>query len=240
MTEKSDEQIAALLPKDAGSLRKDRRVIGTALRVMVGGGLPETSQVECMPVGDKETHDGVTWRRFLLGRKGQKEGVPAVSLRGEAFDGTVVVWIHPKGKASLLRDGKLVPEARKILDGKAGILAPDVFWTGEAKSIVVQLPDEKKLKAQSLTPARVEQAIKKANVKVIALGNQAFLLPRENAAAVRQALGEVVVTVAKGQPVRVRDLGEITPRDTPPVNEGYAGYTFGYNRPLLANRMQDI
>ena len=46
-------------------------------------------------------------------------------------DGTVVVWIHPRGKASLLRDGKLVPEARKILEGKAGILAPDVFWTGE-------------------------------------------------------------------------------------------------------------
>ena len=29
-------------------------------------------------------------------------------------------------------------------------------------------------------------------------------------------------------------------RETPPVNEGYAGYTFGYNRPLLANRVHDI
>ena len=104
--------------------------------------------------------DGVTWRRFLLGCKGQKEGVPAVGLRGEAFDGTVVVWIHPRGKASLLRDGKLIPEARKILDGKAGILAPDVFWTGEAKGIVIQVrADAKKLEAHKLTPAKVEQAV---------------------------------------------------------------------------------
>src|SRR5262249_11903369 len=78
MAEKSDAQIDRLLPKDADSLREYRRVISTALRVMVGGGLPEAAQVEMMPVGDKEVRDGVTWRRFLLGRKGQKEGVPAV------------------------------------------------------------------------------------------------------------------------------------------------------------------
>ena len=151
------------------------------------------------------------------------------------------MWIHPKGKASLLRDGKLVPEARKILDGKAGILAPDVFWTGEAKGIVVHLrADTKKLQAHKLTAAKVEQAIKKANVRAIPLGELAFLLPKENAAAVRQSLGEVVVTAVEGQPVQVRDLHELTPRDTLPVNEGYAGFTFGYNRPLLANRIHDI
>src|SRR5262249_47356798 len=37
----SDTQMAALTPKDADSIKEYRRVIGTALRVMVGGGLPE-------------------------------------------------------------------------------------------------------------------------------------------------------------------------------------------------------
>jgi dienelactone hydrolase len=241
MSEKSDEQISALLPKDAISLREYRRVIGTALCVMAGGGLPETSQVEMTPVGDKEERDGVTWRKFLLGRKGQKEGVPAVGLRGEAFDGTVVVWIHPRGKASLFRDGKLVPEARKILEAKAGILAPDVFWTGEAQGIVVQVrTDAKKLQAYNLSAAKVEAAIKKATGKAVSLGDQRFLLPRDGGADVTQAIRNAVVSDTAGVQVRVADVAVVTPRETLPVSGTYAGYTFGYNRPLLANRIHDI
>jgi hypothetical protein len=47
------------------------------------------------------------------------------------FDGTVVVWIHPRGKASLFQDGQLIATAKHILDRKSAILAVDVFGTGE-------------------------------------------------------------------------------------------------------------
>src|SRR5262249_5239931 len=73
----------------------------------------------------------------------------------------VVVWIHPRGKASLFADGKLVPEAQAILDRKAAILAVDVYGVGEL-------------------------AVK------------------------------------------------------PAVNGTYAGYTFGYNRTFVAQRVHDI
>ncbi len=163
MSEASDKQIADLRPKDARSLAEYRRVIGTALRVMIHDRLPAAGEVEGREVGDKTTHDGVLFRRYLLGRKGSGEQVPAVGLMGKEFDGNVVVWVHPEGKASLLRDGKWAPEVRKILDRKAGILAVDVFGTGELSL------------------------------------------------------------------------------DKPPaVNAGYAGFTFGYNRPLLAQRVHDI
>ncbi len=163
MTEVSDKQIAALLPHDADSLAKYREVIGTALRVMIHDRLPDAGEVEAQEVGDKQEMDGVYFRRLLLGRKGKHEQVPAVGLHGKDFDGTVVVWVHPEGKSSLLKDGKLVPAARQILDGKAAILALDVLRTGESKG-------------------------------------------------------------AKAEP----------------VNATYAGFTFGYNRPLLAERVHDI
>jgi dienelactone hydrolase len=163
MTEASDKQIEALRPKDAKSLAEYRRVMGTALRVMVHDQLPAAADVEAREVGDKTTHDGVLYRRYLLGRKGSGEQVPAVGLMGKEFDGTVVVWAHPEGKASLFRDGRWAPEVKQVLDRKAGILAVDVFGTGELSL------------------------------------------------------------------------------DKPPaVNGQYAGFTFGYNRPLLAQRVHDL
>ncbi|HJT76252.1 MAG TPA: alpha/beta hydrolase family protein, partial [Gemmataceae bacterium] len=163
MAAMSDRQIAALRPHDAAGLTKYRDVIGTALRVMIHDRLPEAGEVEVQEVGDKEERDGAFFRRLLLGRKGKHEQIPAVGMHGKDFDGTVVVWVHPEGKSSLWHNGKLVPAARQILDGKAAILALDVLRTGESKG-------------------------------------------------------------AKAEP----------------VNAGYAGFTFGYNRPLLAERVHDI
>jgi hypothetical protein len=162
MTETSDKQINALLPKDE-SLREYRRVIGTALRVMAGGGLPKAEEVEAKAVADAVGKAGEKVQHLLLGRRGSGEQVPAVLVRGKEFDGTVVVWVHPEGKAKLLQDGKLVPEAKKVLDSKAAILVVDVFETGE-------------LKGDKLMP----------------------------------------------------------------IDGHYAGFTFGYNRPLVANRVHDI
>src|SRR5208282_3455491 len=85
MTESSERQIASLKPTDAKSLAEYRRVIGTALRVLVDGGLPASAEVEATLVGEKEKMDGFVLRRMLLARKGQGEQVPAIGIRGESF-----------------------------------------------------------------------------------------------------------------------------------------------------------
>jgi dienelactone hydrolase len=163
LTAASDKQIAKLHPHDGKDLAEYRRVIGTALRVMIHDTLPESGDVEAQEVGGPEERGGITFRRLLLGRKGKHEQVPAVGLRGPKFDGTVVVWVHPQGKVSLWHDGGLVPAARAVLDRGAAIVAVDVLRTGESAG-------------------------------------------------------------AKATPVDVH----------------YAGFTFGYNRPLLAERVHDI
>jgi len=163
MTKTSDKQIAALQPKDAESLASSRQVIGKALTTMIGEPIHLSATIDEVPVGQDVDHAGVRLHKALIGRKGLGEQLPVVMLRGPEFDGTVVVWIHPSGKASLFKDGELVPEAKSILAKHAAILAPDVFWTGELKG------------PKPLT-----------------------------------------------------------------VNSKYAGYTFGYNRPLLSNRVHDV
>jgi dienelactone hydrolase len=166
MAETSDKQIASLRPKDAATLKEYRRVIGTALRVMIHDELPGRTELTVKEVGERVERGDLVWRRYLIGRKGSGEQVPALGLKGKEFDGTVVVWVHPEGKASLFKDGKLVPAAQRIIDRKAAIFAPDVFCTGE--------------------------------------------------------------------------YGDARPQPVAKEWQGYAGFYYGYNRSLLANRVHDI
>jgi dienelactone hydrolase len=158
----AERQLGALRPTDGKSLEPYRSAVGTALRVMVGDRLPGPADVDAKKV-KTEARDNLRLEKWILGRKEKSEEIPAVLLVPSDAKAMVVVWVHPDGKASLFRDGKLVAAAQHILDAKASILAADLFLTGE------------------------------------------FL-----------------------------------PVTAPAVDARYAGYTFGYNRPLLANRVHDL
>src|SRR5947209_5541697 len=128
LTESSDQQIRALLPKDAKGLGEFRRVTGTALRAMVTDTLPRASEVKMPWVEKPETRDGVRAGRLGLTRKGQGEEVEVLLAEpADGGDGTVVVWVHPEGVSSLLKGGEPVPAARAILKSKAAILALSPF-----------------------------------------------------------------------------------------------------------------
>ncbi len=160
----SDKQTEALRPKDAKGLAEYRRVLDTALRVMVGDTLPRADATDWTPHAIlSRLHWNYVIRFMSLGRQGAGERVPARFFIPHEYDGTVVVWIHPKGTASLFEDGRLTPAARQIIDHKAAILAIDAFGTGE-----------------------------------------------------------------------------LTPDKPPAVDRKYAGFTFGYNRPLLAQQVHDV
>jgi hypothetical protein len=44
----------------------------------------------------------------------------------------------------------------------------------------------------------------------------------------------------KGKAIHVSDVASVRELPYLPIDEGYPGYTFGYNRTLLANRVHDI
>lgn len=163
LTEDSDKQVNALLPKDGQTLAEFRRVKGAALRVMIGDKLPKPDMVSRSSEGTGIRGLGLDITSFTLNRKGTSETVPAMFMRGAEFDGTVVVWVDPEGLDGVQKDANQTPVAPAVLKNKGAILAIESFRTG-AKA-----------------------------------------------------------------------------KDEPPfVNKGFAGYTFGYNRPLVSERVADI
>lgn len=163
LTAQARAQVDGLLSRSTKNLTAFRQVMGTALRVLATDTLPRPEEVELASEVSKEEKDGMILHGAMLTRKGAREAVPSQGVVPKGFDGTIVVWVHPKGRASLWDGDKLVPAARALLDGKAAVLAVDTFGTGAT----------------------------------------AGAAPR-------------------------------------PVNKDFAGYTFGYNRPLLAERVHDV
>jgi dienelactone hydrolase len=129
LTQQSEQQLQALLPRDAKSLGEFRRVLGTALRVMVNDALPSAEEIEAREERAKGPSDG-TWAEFRLSRKGQGEDVQVAVVSGPKTDGTVVVWVHPDGLSSLMQGGKLAFAAQELLKKNATILAVQPLLTG--------------------------------------------------------------------------------------------------------------
>src|SRR5262249_6692721 len=220
-------------------LKEYHRVIGAALRVMLHDRLPAKDEIETQVVGPKAEKDGLHWRKFLLSRKGETEHVPTIGVHGSEFDGTVVVWVHPEGKSSLMHQGKLVPAAQQIIDRKAAILAPDVMWTGEARGVVLHIrTDAEKMKARQISLDEVRKAVESSLGK--GFTDLDFIMSKEKAEEVRPKIQDLALREKDGQVVRLADVAVAEIGAQLPVNGSFGGYTFGYNRPLLANRVHDI
>ncbi len=154
MTAANDEQMAKLMPKDAESLKEFRRVVGTALRAMVGAPYQSSVFDNTWQPPPGRPHTGT---RGFLARTGSNRSVdhpypwadlmgkeathPTQSWAGDVIPyhlaysakptGQMVIWVHPKGKASLYEKGEWHPAAKKLLDSGVGIVALDVLGVGE-------------------------------------------------------------------------------------------------------------
>lgn len=103
------------------------------MRIMIHDQLPGDGDVVVRkPPEEVKLPGGYTMHKAILGRKNEQDAMPGVGIFKGKFD-TVVIWVHPKGKASLFENGELVPAAKELLDKGCAIVAGDVFQTGELK-----------------------------------------------------------------------------------------------------------
>jgi len=136
MTEDAERQLAALVPKDAASLAEYRRVVGGAVDVMIGRGLPGPEKIEIKPSTEATIQRDAY--RFLTGtldypEKGEQ--LPVVVLMPpelSKWNRRMVVWIDPQGKQALFGEGGTPRHAlAKLIEAGFGVLGVDLFGQGE-------------------------------------------------------------------------------------------------------------
>lgn len=152
MAEQSDQQLAALAPTNAQSLQAFREVVGGAFRSIIGRDVPDFNDIQRTKV-DKHTRAGYLHFEDFLRLQSKGEEIPIISLfpTGTKWNGDVVIWVDGVGKRGLFTaSGELRSEVRRLIDGGASIVAPDLFQQGEflpgdqplAEQAVVKNPRE--------------------------------------------------------------------------------------------------
>jgi dienelactone hydrolase len=145
MTEASDKQWASYLPTDKQSLDRFLAEGHAALQAMAGDSLLSASDKSfsagcnlrsavvsaAAPVA-RQNPDGLTWERWTIQKASGQSRTPAVLVyKRNTRPKSILVWVDPKGKSSILDGDKPSETARKALDGGAAILAIDMIGTGE-------------------------------------------------------------------------------------------------------------
>jgi len=131
ITEDSERQMQALAPRDAASLAEYRRIVGGALEVMIGRGVPAPGAIQA---ASRQDEDRGQWRmvKMLLRYAAEGEEIPAILLEPKGEVKEIVIWIDALGKQSLVDSGGAPREqVRKLLSGGAAVLGLDLFGQGE-------------------------------------------------------------------------------------------------------------
>ena len=131
ITEDSRKQMVALVPTDADSLARYREIVGGAVDVMIGRGLPASGAIELDPQ-PKEVFGDYAMVRGLIRYPGEKEETPVVVLGPNEWNREVVIWVDPTGKKALFDEsGKPKPAVRKLLSAGLAVVGIDLFGQGE-------------------------------------------------------------------------------------------------------------
>jgi len=134
ITEDSNRQMAALVPRDRKGLDKYRRVVGGALEVMIGRGMPDPEVVKAVPVGGEQL-DACRLQTGVIRYETAGEEVPGVVLspaESGKWNREVVIWLGPAGKQVLFdAAGNPKPAVMRLVEAGMMVTGVDLFGQGE-------------------------------------------------------------------------------------------------------------
>jgi hypothetical protein len=134
ITEDTRKQLERISPRDGKSWQQYRDVVGPAVDIIVGRGVPSAEDIEFTKKRE-EAAEGHTQQVGLVSHRlaeNKLEQLPVVVLKPRASRGRAVVWIDGGGKAALFADtGSPRPEVQELLAAGRVVIGADLLFQGE-------------------------------------------------------------------------------------------------------------
>ncbi len=110
---------------------KTREILQGAVPVLIGRRLPAAEDVEFELVAKEERENGLLAMSGVVRNKRFGEVTPAQFLHPKNWNGSVAIWVFPGGKSGLYAGGKLLADAKKLLEAGTAVMSPDLWRQGE-------------------------------------------------------------------------------------------------------------
>ena len=133
MTEDAQKQLDALVPKNADGLAEYRRVVGGAFDGIVGRRYADAGGYEYDEPAEKHDRGDHLLMTGTIDHVGRGEQILLLFLHPkENWNGSVVVWLHGRGKAGLLDgDEKPAAAAKRLVSAGYSVVGVDLLGQGE-------------------------------------------------------------------------------------------------------------
>ncbi len=129
--EDSQQQLAAMTPKDEASLAKYREIVGGGVKSILACSLPAAEDIEYENTG-KTDHEKYLLMTGLVRNKSAGEELPMLFVHPKEWNGQAVIWLDDVGKKALFTaEGELQPAVQKLVAGGTSVVGVDLFMQGE-------------------------------------------------------------------------------------------------------------
>ncbi len=130
-TKDADRQLAALVPTDRSSLAKYRQVVGGAIDVLIGRGLPDPRDL-AYEQGPERTAENLLIMAGKLRNRERREELPLAFVHPANWNGSVAIWLQSQGKAGLFdAQGKILESVRQLAATGTTVVGVDLLYQGE-------------------------------------------------------------------------------------------------------------
>lgn len=127
----ADQQLAQLVPRDAASGQRYREVVGGAIAILIGAGLPGAAELR-FEVAKTTEREGLRLVAGLLRNAAQGSELPVLVLEPPAAGSRIAVWLSEHGKAGLFAaDGTPQAAVGRLLAAGVTVVGADLFGQGE-------------------------------------------------------------------------------------------------------------
>ncbi|VAX42690.1 conserved hypothetical protein-putative secreted protein [hydrothermal vent metagenome] len=133
ITEQSNKQLAALTPKNATSFKEYQRVVGGAVDIIIGRGLPKATEISRKKVWKKDQGDYYEFGDLLRNTK-QGEEFPVISFfpKKKPWNKHVIIWVDGEGKSGMYaKDGTPQKAIQNFIANGFAVIGADLFMQGE-------------------------------------------------------------------------------------------------------------